>query len=222
MERAEIIANRLVRSDLRGRLQAIALVIGIFVFLPLTRVVTQDRELPVEIASVVRQVQIQSLDQTEPTPQTTHEAASTPDTPSLDPLPLPSPTAIQAVPVGFPSELAQPVPTDADTFEFPLEELPFEPAPTLTALDKSPQLIYQPEVVYPYKMQRQRIAGTVVVKFEINANGRVGAIQIENAPEQEAFEKSVVRALRRGKWRPGERNGRPVRAWVRRTIDFQP
>jgi len=108
------------------------------------------------------------------------------------------------------------------TFDFPMESVAPEPTPQAVRLDQAPQLIYQPEVIYPHALQRKRISGTVTIRFAVDERGRVQEVEVEEAPKNDAFEKAAIRAIRRGKWKPGERNGRPVKAWVRRTIDFQP
>ena len=148
--------------------------------------------------------------------------STVPDSPKLNPLPIPAPQLVAAsLPNGPMGLTASPPPMDV-TFDFPMESVAPEPTPKAVRLDQAPQLIYQPEVIYPHALQRKRISGTVTIRFAVDETGRVREVEVEEAPKNDAFEKAAIRAIRRGKWKPGERNGRPVKAWVRRTIDFQP
>lgn len=221
MAPTELITERLNQANWRSWGQAMALVIGLFAFLPMTRVVTESRKTPVEITQVHRTQEASAPSSSTQAPRQTLPS-TIPDSPKLDPLPIPAPQAVATSLPNLPMALTASTPAMDDTFEFPMESVAPEPTPQTARLDQAPQLIYQPEVIYPHTLQRKRISGSVTLRFSVDQSGRVREIEVEEAPQHEAFEKAAIRAIRRGKWKPGERYGRPVTAWVRRTIDFQP
>lgn len=59
-----------------------------------------------------------------------------------------------------------------------------------------------PQPVYPPDALRAGIAGEVVVKFVVNADGRVGDVAIISAQPQGVFDKNVLAAVRRWKFKP--------------------
>jgi len=54
MAPTELITDRLTQANWRSVGQAMALVLGLFAFLPMTRVVTESRKAPVEITQIKR------------------------------------------------------------------------------------------------------------------------------------------------------------------------
>jgi protein TonB len=221
MAPTELITDRLTQANWRSVGQAMALVLGLFAFLPMTRVVTESRKAPVEITQIrpsqeasSKTINTQTQRQTPP--------SSVPDSPKLNPLPIPALQSVATSLPNIPMALTASAPPMDDSFDFPMESVAPELTPQAVRLDQAPQLIYQPEVIYPHALQRKRISGTVTIRFAVDETGRVREVEVEEAPKNDAFEKAAIRAIRRGKWKPGERNGRPVKAWVRRTIDFQP
>ena len=198
MAPTELITDRLTQANWRSVGQAMALVLGLFAFLPMTRVVTESRKAPVEITQIRSPQEVSSPSVPKQNPSQT-PPSRVPNSPKLNPLPIPAPQSVATSLPNIPMALTPSAPPLDDTFDFPMESVVPEPTPQPARLDQAPQLIYQPEVIYPHALQRKRISGTVTLRFAVDK-----------------------RAIRRGKWKPGERNGRPVTAWVRRTIDFQP
>ena len=221
MAPADVITNRLARSSWKSWLQAVALVLVLFAFLPLTRVMTESQERPIEVSQVLySQPTVSHLNASQDSTAVSTEPAPMLPVPEAPPLATPSDSLAQLPMTPFRPSSDLPVPRDH--FDFPLEEAFPDPAPSVLVIDHAPELVYQPSVIYPHSLQRRRIPGSVTVRFSVGTDGKVQDIQIEKAPPQEAFQKAVIRAIRRGKWKPGNRNGRPIAAWVRRTIDFQP
>ncbi len=92
-------------------------------------------------------------------------------------------------------------------------------------MDKSavivpPRATYQVAPVYPFAMRRFGLRGTVVVDFQVDANGRVqnAVIAQSNNP---AFDEPALEAVRKWKFQPGTRNGQPVKLAERVPIIFE-
>lgn len=222
MEHVEQITASLTRPHARSHLQAGILLSLIFLFLPLTRLITEPKPAPVEINEILRLTEAQEPAPTSPAFVSPDSLPLSTKTVALDPLPFPAPASLPTRIPTLPFADATHMPTIKADFDFPLAEAPPTPPLPPAHLDQTPQLLYQPDVIYPYALQRKRIAGKVTVRFEVSDRGRVERIETKQAPDHPAFEDAVYRAIRQGKWKPGERNGRPVSAWVRRTIEFQP
>lgn len=65
-------------------------------------------------------------------------------------------------------------------------------------------------MVYPEKLRRTRIAGSVVAVLTIDASGRLSAVEVLDSPHRK-LTREVVRVLRRSpRWEPARRDGSPV------------
>ena len=86
-------------------------------------------------------------------------------------------------------------------------------------LDTSPRPVHQPSPEYPDRLKRQGITGTVSVLFVVDVSGRVSHIKIEETSHR-SLAKQVESALKRWKFEPGTRKGRPVSCKMRISFRF--
>ena len=75
-------------------------------------------------------------------------------------------------------------------------------------------------IKYPKEASKNKVNGTVVVKFEVLADGSIGEAEISNSinPELDKEALRVVKAM--PKWNPGTVDGKPVAVWFSIPITF--
>lgn len=86
-------------------------------------------------------------------------------------------------------------------------------------LDQRPRPISQVKPRYPLEMKKAKVTGSVVLLFVLNENGRVEDSRIESSSRPE-FEKPALDAVRKWRFKPGTREGKAVRSYVRQQILF--
>lgn len=174
----------------------------------------------------------------EETPPTA-PAVETPDeTPEVVPLLAPSETA-EALPVAepmppLPVELpaaiappAEPDPAPAALPVTPASAVPAAPAPAATIttsvdltyygardVDAPPRALREIVPDYPNDADRRRLSGTVRLQLKLEADGRIGAIEVVSATPPGVFDESAIRAFGAARFAPAQKNGRSVRALV--------
>jgi protein TonB len=87
-------------------------------------------------------------------------------------------------------------------------------------LDKPPTLVSSVPPIYPPTLRRAKVEGAVVLVFVLNEAGRVEDPRVENSSRPE-FEKPALDAVRRWRFRPGEKSGEAVRTYMRLPIRFR-
>jgi protein TonB len=87
-------------------------------------------------------------------------------------------------------------------------------------LDVQPRALREIVPEYPYDADRQHLSGKVSVQLKLEADGRVGDLEIVSATPPGVFEASALEALRTARFAPAQKNGRPVRAQVVITIEY--
>jgi len=90
----------------------------------------------------------------------------------------------------------------------------------ISDLDKPPSVVSSVPPTYPAALRRARIEGTVVLVFVLNETGRVEDPRVESSSQAE-FEQPAVDAVRRWRFRPGEKDGEAVRTYMRLPIRFR-
>jgi protein TonB len=90
---------------------------------------------------------------------------------------------------------------------------------SMAELDQKPRAIYQPSPRYPSELRGREIQGTVHVIFMVSRRGRVVNPIVQKATHA-AFRKPALQALKRWRFEPGKRNGKPVRFKMRVPITF--
>jgi protein TonB len=74
---------------------------------------------------------------------------------------------------------------------------------------------------YPSRLLRQEVEGTCTVRVHIAANGRVDAAEPVRSTNPAFCEATTAHALRRWRFEPATRGGRPVDSWQQHTVVFQ-
>lgn len=88
-------------------------------------------------------------------------------------------------------------------------------------LERRPEPVAQTAPTYPRELAKAKVEGTVTVAFVIDESGRVEDPRVDASSRSE-FEKPALDAIRRWRFRPGEREGKPVRTFVKQPFRFSP
>ncbi len=94
-----------------------------------------------------------------------------------------------------------------------------EPVYSLKEVDQAPVATSQQQAVYPKTLRTQRLEGSVDVGFTITSKGVVQdpyAVSSTN----EAFEQAAIDAVKKWKFKPGLKDGKPVNTKVQITLTF--
>lgn len=97
-----------------------------------------------------------------------------------------------------------------------LEEIIYE----LEDLTRAPRPVSQRAPTYPPELRRAGISGTVVLMFVVRADGTTSNITVERS-DNPAFEEPAIRAVRKWRFDPGEKDGKAVNTRVRIPIPFK-
>jgi protein TonB len=92
---------------------------------------------------------------------------------------------------------------------------------SMADLDQRPRPLYQPSPMYPPELQKQKIGGTVVIVFVVEPDGRVGKTKVKSSPNP-ILERQALAAIKKWKFEPGRRGGKPVAFRMRVPITFAP
>ncbi len=87
-------------------------------------------------------------------------------------------------------------------------------------LDQRPQPVAQVAPRHPPALLKAKIEGSVVLLFVLDENGRVQDPRVESSSRPE-FEKPALAAVRRWRFKPGTRDGKAVRSYIRQQIAFR-
>lgn len=91
----------------------------------------------------------------------------------------------------------------------------------LSAVDVPPKIISRVEPEYPQDARRRCISGKVVIRFLVDSSGRVLNPSVLDAKPEGIFDRCVLEALRKWRFKPGIYQGRPVSTWMVLPIHFQ-
>ena len=90
----------------------------------------------------------------------------------------------------------------------------------ISDLDQPPSVVSSVPPNYPPALRRAGVEGTVVLVFVLNETGRVEDARVESSSHPE-FEPPALDAVRRWRFRPGEKDGEAVRTYMRLPIRFR-
>jgi protein TonB len=90
----------------------------------------------------------------------------------------------------------------------------------VSELEKRPEALSQVAPAYPPELRKAKIEGTVTLVFVLSEDGRVEEPRVENSSRPE-FEKPALEAIRKWRFRPGEKDGQPVRTYIRVPMRFR-
>jgi protein TonB len=87
-------------------------------------------------------------------------------------------------------------------------------------LDRRPEAISQVAPAYPSELRKARVEGTVTLVFVLGEDGRVEDPRVESASRPE-FERPALEAIRKWRFKPGMKDGEPVRTYLRLPMRFR-
>jgi protein TonB len=90
---------------------------------------------------------------------------------------------------------------------------------SMADLDQKPRCVYQPGPLFS-KQLRRKAPGKVNIIFIVDENGRVIKPKVRSSTDP-LFEKPALNAVKRWKFEPGRRSGKPVRFRMLAPITFE-
>ena len=87
-------------------------------------------------------------------------------------------------------------------------------------LEKRAEPISQVAPVYPAELKKAKIEGRVKILFVVAEDGRVEDARVDSSSRPE-FEKPALEAVRKWRFRPAEKDGKPVREFRSTPIGFK-
>jgi protein TonB len=87
-------------------------------------------------------------------------------------------------------------------------------------LEKRPEPMSQVAPAYPAELRKAKTEGVVTLLFLLSEEGRVEDARVENSSRPE-FEKPALDAIRKWRFRPGMKDGQPVRTYLRMPMRFR-
>lgn len=97
---------------------------------------------------------------------------------------------------------------------------------TAKELDVQPFALRRPEPVYPVRAEEQSVAGRVLIRLHLEADGSISRTEVVSVSPGgaygEMFRKATLDSLRSTRFKPAQRNGQPVRAVVEIPVVFEP
>jgi protein TonB len=97
-----------------------------------------------------------------------------------------------------------------------IDELVYE----LADLTRAPRPIKQAAPQYPPELRRAGIEGTVVLMFHVRSDGTTEKITVTDS-NNPGFNEPAIRAVRKWRFEPGEKDGKAVTCRVRIPIPFK-
>jgi TonB family protein len=91
---------------------------------------------------------------------------------------------------------------------------------TVTKGIKPPKAISTPDPKYPDLPQDAEPRGTVVLLIGVNTKGHVGPVRVLRSDES-VFEKTAVETVKKWKFKPAQKDGRPVPVQITVEMKFQ-
>jgi protein TonB len=87
-------------------------------------------------------------------------------------------------------------------------------------LEKRPEPVSQVAPAYPPELRKAKVEGVVTLVFVLDETGRVEDPRVENSSRSE-FEKPALEAIRKWRFSPGQKDGQPVRTYIRVPMRFR-
>ncbi len=87
--------------------------------------------------------------------------------------------------------------------------------------DVPPVKVYSPGPEYPWKAKANNWEGLVVLKVEVLADGKIGAVQIETSSGYPILDNAAKQAVRTWRYKPALKNGVPVVCYVKVPVRFR-
>lgn len=87
-------------------------------------------------------------------------------------------------------------------------------------LEKRPEPVAQVAPTYPEALRKAKVEGLVTLIFVLDESGRVEDPRVENSSRPE-FEKPALDAIRKWRFSPGQKDGQPVRTYIKVPMRFR-
>jgi protein TonB len=87
--------------------------------------------------------------------------------------------------------------------------------------DRNARATYAPQPRYPLSARRMGIVGRVLLRVQVDAQGRVKATQIATSSGFDVLDEAAKKAVMRWKFAAASRSGRSIASWVRVPIRFR-
>lgn len=198
-------------------LGAALMTLAIFLVLPLTQMVSARRESllavrPAELSQLAEPTEVETPSSPPP------EAEPPPEAPpslaeSAPPLNL---NVSLDVAFGTGGALA----TGAGLLQEAASQSAGLDAFSVTDLEKRPELLNAVPPAYPDSLRKARVEGLVTLVFVLDEQGRVEDPRVESSTHKD-FEAPALEAIRKWKFKPGLKDGQPVRTYLRQPIRFR-
>lgn len=91
---------------------------------------------------------------------------------------------------------------------------------SMADLDQKPRVVSQSAPEYPPELKRQKVNGTVHILFIVDKDGRVVDPRVQKSTLPQ-FERPALMAVKRWRFEPGKRSGKPVQFKMRVPITFR-
>ncbi|RQW63600.1 energy transducer TonB [Vibrio viridaestus] len=135
---------------------------------------------------------------------------SVPDQPETPPEPptneLPKPTAASSLDASFDSPVAQ-LSMNTQIKGVAIQAPSIGKLTSQVSDNRQLMPIYRVQPNYPSRALRRNIEGYVVVRFDIDENGRPFNIQVVESKPSRMFDREAIRAVKRWKYQPNVENG---------------
>jgi periplasmic protein TonB len=80
---------------------------------------------------------------------------------------------------------------------------------------------YQTTPHYPEAARREGVEGTVTLRFEVLASGKVGTVQVQRSAGRVDMDRAAVEAIRTWLFEPARRGKEAVAVWVTLSVRFE-
>ncbi|GAB6145606.1 energy transducer TonB [Desulfocicer niacini] len=91
----------------------------------------------------------------------------------------------------------------------------------MNELDTPPEKISAIQPMYPYRAKRMNIEGMVSVKFLVDRSGNVREPAVIKADPSDIFEETVIKTIKKWRFKPGKKDGKTVETWIKTSIEFK-
>lgn len=198
-------------------LGALLLTLAVFLVLPLTQMVSSGVQRHLQLSKVEATQLEAPPEETEPPPPPEPEEKEEPLPPQLSDAPQPMNllNVDLDIAVGTGGALA-----GLGQFANSESSGHLLDAFDMADLEKKPELIAAVPPQYPQELRKAKVEGSVTLVFLLDETGRVEDPRVENSSRVE-FEKPALEAVRRWKFRPGMKDGEPVRTYMRLPMRFR-
>lgn len=197
-------------------LWSVGLTLAVFLILPLTQKLSSARQPLLLVRSADVTMEAPDLSEEPPPPPPEEEKPEEPPPPSLDDAPKPLNLNIDldfATGGGGVLESLSSLANSGDGEDM-LDAF------SLSDLEKRPEVMASVAPIYPADMRKAKIEGTVTIIFILNEEGHVEDPRVEQSSRPE-FERPALDALRKWKFRPGMKDGQPVRTYMKLPMRFR-